>query len=195
MDTTLARPTRSPIGTRSVSRAFCMGLAMVLVAATLVTAGCGYQLRGVAEVDPAFERVHVSGLSKSSPVYRTLAAEIGRSEAVLVDDRREATARLVVEHDSVEQRTSVVDPNANVRQYELLHQLRYHIELPDGSRTPTRRISQARNYNYDPTGVLASSSNEGQIRGELGELVGQLLFYRLLAPIDPDTLIAPGDGR
>ncbi|MFW6021465.1 MAG: LPS assembly lipoprotein LptE [Guyparkeria sp.] len=168
---------------------------MTVAAALLVTSGCGYHLRGVTEVDPTFERVHVSGVSKSSPVYRALLAELDKSEAVLVDDRREATARLVVESDSVEERASVVDPSADVRQYELLHELRYHIELPDGSRTPSREISQARNYNYDPTGVLASSSNEGQIRRELGELVGQLLFYRLLAPVDPDTLIDPADGR
>lgn len=195
MDTTWVRTSRQPAGMRAVSRAFLMGLAMALAATTLVTSGCGYQLRGVTEVDPTFERVHVSGLSKSSPVYRTLAAEIDKSKAVLVDDRRDATARLVVENDSVEERASVVDPSANVRQYELLHELRYHIELPDGARTPSRKISQARNYNYDPRGVIASSSNEGQIRRELGELVGQLLFYRLLAPIDPDTLIAPADGR
>ncbi|MFO7809199.1 LPS assembly lipoprotein LptE [Guyparkeria sp.] len=187
--------TRAHTGMRAVPRAFPVALAMVVAALMLITSGCGYQLRGVTEVDPTFERVYVSGLSKSSPVYRTLAAEVDKSEAVLVDDRRDATARLVVEGDSVEERASVVDPSADVRQYELLHELRYHIALPDGSRTPSRKISQARNYNYDPTGVLASSSNEGQIRRELGELVGQLLFYRMLAPIDPDTLIAPADGR
>ncbi|WP_410473977.1 LPS assembly lipoprotein LptE [Guyparkeria sp. TX1] len=195
MDTIRARTTRSHTGMRAVPRAFFLGLAMAVAAMTLATSGCGYQLRGVTEVDPTFERVYVSGLSTSNPVYRSLAAEIDNSEAVLVDDRRDATARLVVESDSVEQRASVVDPSADVRQYELLQELSYHIELPDGSRTPSREISQARNYNYDPTGVLASSSNEGQIRRELGELVGQLLFYRLLAPIDPDTLIAPADGR
>ncbi len=195
MDTTRARTTRSHSGMRAVPRAFFIALAMALAATTLVTSGCGYQLRGVTEVDPTFERVHVSGLSESSLVYRTLATEVDKSKAVLVDDRRDATARLVVERDAVEKRASVVDPSANVRQYELLQELRYHIELPDGARTPSRKISQARNYNYDPTGVLASSSNEGQIRRELGELVGQLLFYRLLAPIDPDTLITPTDGR
>ncbi|WP_372592481.1 LPS assembly lipoprotein LptE [Guyparkeria sp.] len=172
--------------------------ALVALASLVVVvqlAGCGYHLRGMTQVDPAFERVHVSGLSKSGTVYRTLVAEFANADAELVDAPRDATARLVVESDTVEERASVVDPSADVRQYELLHQLRYRIELPDGSRTPSYEISQARNYNYDPTGVLASSSNEAQIRRELGELVGQLLFYRLLAPVDPDTLIAPGEGR
>ncbi len=195
MDTTRVRTSRPPAGKATVSRALVLGLALASAAMTLVTSGCGYHLRGVTQVDTTFERVHVSGLSKSSPVYRTLADEIDNSAAELVDDRRDATARLVVESESVEERASVVDPSANVRQYELLHELRYHIELPDGARTPSREISQARNYNYDPTGVLASSSNEAQIRRELGELVGQLLFYRLLAPIDPDTLNRPDDGR
>jgi len=171
------------------------GLALLLLAGSLSLAGCGYHLRGAAELAPSYERVHVAGLSDRSDVYRTLASEFDNANATLVDDPREATARLVVERDRVERRASVVDPGANVRQYELLHELRYHVELPDGSRTPTRRISQARNYNYDPTGVLVSSSNESQIRRELGELVGQLLFYRMMAPVDRDTLISPDEGR
>lgn len=157
-------------------------------------AGCGYHLRGMTEVAPTFQRVHVSGLSRSGEVYRTLAQQFEGANAELVADPSRATARLVVEDETVEQRASVVDPTANVRQYELRHELAYHIELPDGSRTPSQHIRQARNYNYDPTGVLASSSNQAQIRRELGELVGELLFYRLLAPIDPDTLIVPGQG-
>ncbi|MFW5954294.1 MAG: hypothetical protein ACOCSG_03225 [Guyparkeria sp.] len=170
---------------------------LTLVASFMIVslAGCGYHLRGMTDLDPTFDRVHVSGLSTSGDVYRAFAGEFGNANAELVEDRRDATARLVVESDRVEERASVVDPSADVRQYELLHELRYHIALPDGSRTPSRRISQARNYNYDPTGVLASSSNEAQVRRELGELVGQLLFYRLLAPVDSDTLIDPDEGR
>lgn len=170
-------------------------LALALLAGSLALAGCGYQLRGAAELAPSFDRVHVSGLSARSEVYRTLASEFDNASAALVDDPREATARLMVESDRVERRASVVDPGANVRQYELLHELRYHVELPDGSRTPSREIRQARNYNYDPTGVLVSSSNESQIRRELGERVGQLLFYRMMARIDRETLISPDEGR
>ena len=183
---------RQGIRARSFRLAAALGLALG-VALTGSLAGCGYHLRGMTEVAPSFERVHVSGLSRSGEVYRTLERQFAHAQARLVEDPREATARLVIEDESVEQRASVVDPSADVRQYELRHELVYHIELPDGSRTPSQRIGQARNYNYDPTGVLASSSNEAQIRRELGELVGELLFYRLLAPVDRDTLIPPGE--
>ena len=187
--------TRDMAGARQGVRAFSFWLAMAVVLGLGgVTAGCGYHLRGMTDLAPGFERVHVSGLSRSGEVYRTLAQQFANANAQLVDDVGSASAQLVVEDESVEQRASVVDPTADVRQYELRHELSYHIELPDGSRTPTQQISQARNYNYDPTGVLASSSNEAQIRRELGELVGELLFYRLLAPVDPETLIAPGEG-
>ncbi|MCL7744241.1 hypothetical protein LV476_04655 [Guyparkeria hydrothermalis] len=178
-------------GLRALS--FCLATAMAFGMVGSL-AGCGYHLRGMTEVAPTFERVHVSGLSRSGEVYRTLEQQFANANAQLVEDSRQATAQLVVEDESIERRASVVDPTANVRQYELRHEVTYHIELPDGSRTPTQRISQARNYNYDATGVLASSSNERQIRSELGELVGELLFYRLLAPVDRDTLIAPGEG-
>ena len=187
--------TRDMKSARQGVRALSFWLATaVALGVTGSLAGCGYHLRGMTEVAPSFERLHVSGLSRTGEVYRTLERQFANIEARLVDDVSTATARLVVEEESVERRASVVGPSADVRQYELRYELTYHIELPDGSRTPSQRVSQARNYNYDSSGVLASSSNEGQIRRELGELVGEFLFYRLLAPVDPDTLIAPGEG-
>lgn len=162
--------------------------AMLVMALVVGTSGCGYHLRGVTSLDSAYQRVYVDGLSPSDPVYRALARQFANTHSELVTNPSEATATLVIDQDKVEQRIAVVNTQAVVQQYELLQRVTWHVRLPDGRVTARRTVRQARNYNYDPTGVLASSGNEAQIRAELAETMGRLIFYGLRAPLDAKKL-------
>ncbi|ANJ66564.1 hypothetical protein A9404_03480 [Halothiobacillus diazotrophicus] len=179
------------IGLRAVFR---KGIILsILVTFLGASAGCGYHLRGVTELDPAYAKVYVQGMSTDDPVYRELRQLFLNTHSALVENPIGATATLVIDGNDVEQRVAVVTPQATVQQYELYQRIDYHIVYADGSETPERHISQARNYNYDPTGVLASTSNEAQIRQELANTLARLLFYRLNAPVPVSSLIEPGD--
>lgn len=159
-------------------------MALISLALLLTVSGCGYHLRGVTQLDAAYERVYVQGLASSDPVYQQLQELFLNTHSQLVSDPTSATATLVIDDNHVEQRVAVVTPQASVQQYELYQRITYHVVLPDGRETAPRSISQARNYNYDPTSVLASSSNEAQIRQELAHTLARLLFYRLNAPLN-----------
>lgn len=166
---------------------------MLLIGLSFLAAlsGCGYHLRGVTELDPAYARVYVQGMATSDPVYRQLQQLFLNTHSRLVDNPIGATATLVIDDNTVEQRVAVVTPQATVQQYELYQRIAYHVVFADGTKTAERHISQARNYNYDPTGVLASTSNETQIRLELAQTLARLLFYRLNAPVPVSSLIVP----
>lgn len=158
---------------------------------SLSLSGCGYHLRGVATLDPAYQAVYVQGMSTGDPVYQQLQRLFRNTNSTLVTNPQQATATLVIDKNTVEQRVAVVTPQASVQQYELYQEITYHIELADGRRFREQTLGQARNYNYDPTGVIASSSNEAQIRQELAERLARLLFYRLNAPVAPSKHDAP----
>lgn len=168
----------------NMSRRGLLGLVLLLMFTAL--AGCGYHLRGMTSLDPLYQRVYVEGLAASDPVYQELARQFANTNGKLVDSPANATATLVIDSNRVDQRISVVSPQATVQQYELDQQLTWHVRLPDGRTTPKRTIRQARNYNYDPTGVLASSGNQAQVRAELAETIGRLVFYGLRAPVQAD---------
>lgn len=144
-------------------------------------AGCGYHLRGVTELNPAYSKVFVQGMGTGDPVYQALANLFVNSNAELVTNPSAATATLVIDQNTVTQRVAVVTPQAVVQQYELYQQVKFHLSFPDGKKTAEQSFGLARNYNYDPVGVLASSGNEVQIRQELAESMAQRLFYRLMA--------------
>lgn len=155
-----------------------IALMMVLVGSLV---GCGYHLRGVTTLNPAYSKVFVQGMNANDPVYQALAQLFNNSNGSLVTNPAQATATLVIDQNRVTQRVAVVTPQAVVQQYELVQQLRYHLAFPDGKQTAAQSLDLARNYNYDPVGVLASSGNEAQIRQELAETMAQRLFYRLMA--------------
>ncbi len=160
--------------------------ALLAVFTALSLGGCGYHLRGVTTLDPVYQAVYVQGMSTSDPVYQQLQRLFLNTHSSLVTDPSKATATVVIDRNKVEQRVAVVTPQANVQQYELYQQITYHVELAGGRRLPEQTLGQARNYNYDPTGVIASTSNEAQIRQELAETLARLLFYRLSAPVAPN---------
>lgn len=160
--------------------------AVLAVFTALSLGGCGYHLRGVTTLDPVYKAVYVQGMSASDPIYQQLQHLFLNTHSTLVTDPAQATATLVIDSNTVERRVAVVTPQASVQQYELYQRLTYHIELADGRRFPEQTLAQARNYNYDPTGVIASTSNEAQIRQELAETLARLLFYRLSAPVAPN---------
>lgn len=167
---------------------FISGIGLSLA---LMLSGCGYHLRGMTELDPAYAKVYVQGMATNDPVYQQLQRMFLNTHSQLVDNPIGATATLAIDENRIEQRAAVVTPQATVQQYELYQRISYHLIYADGTRTGEQHISQARNYNYDPTGVLASSSNDTQIRQELAQTLGRLLFYRLNASVDPSSLIAP----
>jgi len=164
---------------------------LCLLLSLTALSGCGYHLRGVTALDSAYQRVYVQGMNSANPVYRELARQFANTDSKLVDSPANATAILVIDNNRVHQWSSVVSTQATVRQYELYQQLTWHVRLPNGHTSAKRTISQARNYNYDPTGVLASGRNQVQVRSELAETVGRLLFYGLRAPVRASK---PTDG-
>ncbi|MHB8919593.1 MAG: LPS-assembly lipoprotein LptE [Halothiobacillus sp.] len=166
-------------------------LAAFTLLSTLGVAGCGYHLRGVTVLDPAYQKVYVQGMNTSDPVYQQLQYLFQNTHSQLVTDPREATATLVIDKNEVQQRAAVVTPQASVQQYELYQRITYHIELPDGRTTSQQSLGRALNYNYDPVGVLASTGNEAQIRQELADSLARLLFYRFNAPLPAPTGTAP----
>ena len=168
--------------------------AVLAVFMALGLSGCGYHLRGVTSLDPAYQAIYVQGMSTSDPVYQALQHLFQNTNSTLVTDPSKATATLVIDRNTVEQRVAVVTPQAVVQQYELYQRIDYHIELADGRRFREQSLGQARNYNYDPTGVIASASNEAQIRQELAETLAQLLFYRLSAPLQKEQGVPSMNG-
>ena len=158
-----------------------IALMVLMMSLSVSLAGCGYHLRGVTELNPVYSKVFVQGMNSGDPMYPALVQLFGNSNGVLVTDPAQATATLVIDQNRVTQQVAVVTPQAVVQQYELVQQLRYHLSFPDGKRTAEQSLDLARNYNYDPVGVLASSGNEAQIRQELAETMAQRLFYRLMA--------------
>lgn len=153
--------------------------ALTLLAAAGLSA-CGFQPRGMVELPPVLQRVHLGGRSPD----RALAAALGRllrqNGGELVNDARAASLRLTVLDHQAGRREVVIDPRARLREVELT--LRVVVKAEDAQGKVLlagESFEAARMMHYDPNNLLGQDEDETRLRGEMQETVAQALLARL----------------
>jgi len=147
------------------------------VAAMLALQGCGFHLRG---------RVTLSG--SVSPIY---VKSTDLAFARVMEDQIKASGNAVAGGEgassilnlhSVNYRRDVrtVDPRGKVTGYNLYYEVTFDLVGKDGDDLiKDSRVSQTREYNFDPNQVLATESEETFLREDMEKDVAQQILRQL----------------
>jgi len=136
------------------------GFAVLAVAwISLLVAGCGFQLRGQANLP--FDRIYVE-----SNGFSLFAAELRRiiqsaKSVEVVDTAEQAQVVLQVLGESQERKILSLSPSGSVNEYQLLYQVRYRVmnnQMNDLAAPGD--ISLHRDMTYDDTETLGKESEE-----------------------------------
>ncbi len=158
-----------------------------LALAALVTAGCGFQLRGQAQLP--FETLYIPG---GSP----LAVELKRNVAVasrtrLVDSVGDAQAVLGF---TTELRDKVIlsfNTAGRVSEYQLRYRVGIRVTDPKGAQVylPTSEILLTRDMAYSDAQVLAKEAEEALLYRDMQSDMVQQILRRLVAakPVPTQT--------
>ncbi len=158
-------------------------LSVVLLAALLV-GGCGWQLRGMNMVALDGAQLWFESRINLPQVERELLRGLERAGAVIVDEREQADAVLVLLDEQVSRRASGLDSEARVQEYEMTYRLRFNVEGPDGEPwSAPEAVSVRRGYQYDQEDVLATEAREALLREDLQRDATRLLLSRAQATI------------
>lgn len=135
-------------------RAVCLLLVMLLT-------GCGFHLRGQAQLPPAMAVTYIKTENPHSPLTRALRSALEASGVEVTTEPEAATATVEIIDETFRRRTLAVGSRGEERDYELRHQVRYAVSLADGSRPiPRGTIDTSRNLLYDETDVLGRAEGE-----------------------------------
>ena len=141
--------------------------------------GCGFHLRGAAQLPPAMERTYIDG-SATSAIVRDLRLNLEASGAEVVASPQAAGATLHILGESYERRVLSVRSNAQVSEYELIYNVRFSVVRADGVQLlEPQTVNVSRDYRYDPNQVLGASSEESLLQQEMQRDVSQLILRRL----------------
>jgi LPS-assembly lipoprotein len=153
---------------------------LVLAAASLTLAACGFQLRQAPHF--AFNTIFIGGPVNSS-LGKELKLDIASSDGVAVID--DATRAQVVLDMPTEQREKVVvsvNSSGQVREFELRTRVKFKLRTPQGKELiPETELVVMRTISFNEAAVLSKEAEEGLLYRDMQSDLVQQLMRRLAA--------------
>src|SRR5450830_795148 len=168
---------------REISGALMRILAIVVLG--LVTAACGFQLRGQATLP--FETLYVA-IPDISPLGIELKRNIiAGTHTRLARNPAEAQATLSVTSEERGKTILSFDTSGQVREFQLRYRLSFRVRAARGrDYLPQSEIRVTRDISYSNTQVLAKESEELLLFREMqSDMVQQILRRLAAAPAEP----------
>ena len=158
---------------------------LAIVVLGLVTAACGFQLRGQAKLP--FETLYID-IPDISPLGIELKRNIiAGTHTKLVRDPAEAQAILSVTSEERGKTILSFDTSGQVREFQLRYRLSFRVRDARGrDYLPQSEIRLTRDISYSNTQVLAKESEELLLfRDMQSDMVQQILRRLAAAPAEP----------
>lgn len=150
-----------------------------LLAAPLLAAGCGFELKRPAPV--RFGSLAMTGFAPRSPMAAELRRQLPATVLVL-DDPARAEVVLRVRDDVRERSVVASTAAAQVRELQLRVRLAFHAETPGGRELlAPAELLLARDLSYRESAALAKAQEEDELFREMTADIATQLLRRLAA--------------
>ena len=150
----------------------------------VLVVGCGFRLRGLAELPPALETVYIQteeGLGPRNRLARTLTRVLEGSGATLVP-RDQAGAVIHILGEGLNRRVVAVGNDGNAREYDLTYGVRYSVILADGTvLIPPQEMTVSRSLFYGEDQVLGREQGEALALGDMVTELARSILRRVRA--------------
>lgn len=158
-----------------------MRAAAFLVA--LLLAGCGFQLRGTAEVP--FQTIHVAGATGGIALDLKRQIQAGTSAKVL-DDPNGAQAILLFMQETREKEILSLTGTGRVREFRLNYRVSFRVHDGKGSEyVPASTLLLSRDITFNDSEVLAKETEEELLFRDMQRDMVQQIMRRLAAAGKP----------
>jgi LPS-assembly lipoprotein len=145
----------------------------------LLVTGCGFQLRGKAQLPPQMSRTQMVIDDEYSMFARRVKVLLEQGGVQFVPSEQ-ATAVLEIPQNEVLTEVLTIGDNARVREYRISHTIQFRLLAADGSEIiPLQTIRQAREISFDEQRILAVSREQEYVKQDLANTVSRLLVSRL----------------
>lgn len=151
----------------------------------LALTGCGFQLRGQAQLPPELRVTYVqsaSGITPPGSVSRKLPLVLASHGVTITHDPTQATATITILRENSGRRTVAADRFDIKRQYFLAYDVAYRVTLANGQTLiPDEGLSASRTLLFDENRVLGFESAQGSLVDNMAEDLAWQIVRRLQA--------------
>jgi LPS-assembly lipoprotein len=150
----------------------------ILLAATLLVAACGFQLRGVATLP--FESIYVQAASKSLFAQEIKRAVRSGSSTRVAEQPDQAEVTLQIISELQERQILSITGGGRVAEYQLRYRVLFRLtDAKKREHIPASEIVLSRDYSYQDSAALASESEEALLYRDMRSDAVQQLVRRL----------------
>jgi LPS-assembly lipoprotein len=160
---------------------------LVISAFLLALSGCGFQLRGVANLP--FETLYVAAPPTSTFATQLRRAVTSGSQTKVVNNPKEANATLHVLGEAREKTILSLSTGGRVREFQLIYRVSYSVADKDNKelRAPTQ-IRLHRDFTFNDQDTLSKESEEALLYRDMqtdavNQLIRQLQATRAAASL------------
>jgi LPS-assembly lipoprotein len=149
----------------------------------MVLAGCGFRLRGTAELP--FQTLYVPNSDSGIALDLKRNLQAG-SQAKVVDDAKQAEAILAFSEENREKNILSLTAQGRVREFQLRYRVGFRVHDGKGSDfVPQTTIALTRDITFSDTDVLAKETEEQLLFRDMQSDMVQQIMRRLAASRKP----------
>ncbi|MGD8358436.1 MAG: LPS assembly lipoprotein LptE [Lysobacterales bacterium] len=154
-------------------------LSFIGLLAVLLLSGCGFHLRGEANLPTAMARTQVVIDDEYSALGRNVRILLEQGGVRLVA-AQDATAVLEIPVNRLVTEVLTIADNARVREYRMTHTVRFRLTDRSGRElVGWQTLQQSREISFDEQRILATSREQEYLKEDLAETLAQMLVARL----------------
>ena len=157
-------------------------LVAVLAGAAVTGVGCGFRLRGEAQLPPEMSVTYLQGAAGTGALGMGLRTSLQNAGVTVTSDRSQATAVLNTLDYRSGRRVVSVNASGKVQEYQLYSLFVFEVRDAQGRVvTPRQNVSLARNFLFNQDDVLGMVNQQASIQQEIERDLVRLTVLRLEA--------------
>lgn len=154
-------------------------LTLLLGLAVLVTAGCGFHLRGTTQVPPELKKLQLTGSDPYGPLTRSVRQQLRLNNVTILENGSAEIPILRLIRSSENKDTVSVFQDGKAAERQLTLYVDAQVIMPNGSIYPLRsRVD--RSFFDNPLEALAKDAENEMINQEMREQAARQLVRQLL---------------
>ena len=155
---------------------------MLLGLAVMLTAGCGFHLRGTASLPQSIDTLFIQGIDLLDSRGSALKEGLENNGVKVASKYKAGQAVMTIVDNIQERRVLSVGSDAKVSEYELYGALRFTVSDGDGKSLLAAQVVEARrDYQFDQEQVLSADEEEILLREQIDQQLVQAVLRRLSA--------------